>query len=278
MPHPSLQYLCGAHTPENQIAAANVFVALFDLTLVLDTFLEQLYLVDKRTPTYDSQNKSLSLVLDDWVGKLNTDARRVIIRGTRLEIPGAPNLLLAYLTLKLLLRRIEFSTETNSAYNKSSPTLNFRLVQVRRAAEEIVLFVQDLDEEHLGGFWLPISAFAFTSTTAFLLRCALDAENEGIANGNIRGSAIRRSHIHQSPSLHLAHDLITALRHHQDCFGWDIADICLAQYADVIEKLITPLPTESHFDACEEAAQNIMADASFIDALFPDIWNTLQEL
>ena len=280
VPHPSLEHL---NASEHQISASKIFIALYSLTLVLNAFLEQLYLVNKQHSMKHNQRQNLGLVLDEWVENLDVDVRRVIIRGSRLETPGAPNLLLAYLTLKLLLRRMELNFEKESANSDDPQALSHRLVQVRRAAEEIVLLVQDLNEGHLGDFWLPISAFAFTSTTAFLLRCALDAENnrdvtsttghEPAASGNGGG-------LWQSPSIRLAHDLIVALRRHQERFGWDIADICLAQYADVVENLVNPLPPrELHTDdgtGSSGVAHPFVPDASFIDALFPSIWNTLQ--
>ena len=282
VPHPSLEHLCSVNAPERQTSAAKIFIALFNLTWVLNTFLEQLYWVDKRHSVGHNQRQNLGRVLDEWVENLDVDVRRVVIRGTRLETPGAPNLLLAYLTLKLLLRRMELNLEKECGNNNDPQALSHCLVQVRRAAEEIVLLVQDLDEGHLGDFWLPISAFAFTSTTAFLLRCALDAENHrdgiGIA-GHEPAASGDGGGLWQSPSIRLAHDLIVALRRHQERFGWDIGDICLAQYADVIENLVNRSSREQHADdgtGSGGMAQPFVPDASFIDALFPNIWNTLQ--
>lgn len=108
-----------------------------------------------------------------------------------------------------------------------------RYIQIRRTAEEIVVLVKELEEEQLEDFWLPVNAFAFPSTVTFLLRCTLETEKSP--------SAIAKSNFFK-----LAQDLIMALRRHRESSGWDLGDICLAQQAEIVEKLASRVQDESN--------------------------------
>jgi hypothetical protein len=92
--------------------------------------------------------------------------------------------------------------------------------QAQRAAEEIVHLVEELDESYFCGFWIPVHAFSLTSATTFLLR-------SGLLRRNLNGNA----------PLKLAKDMISTLRSHRDNFNWDLADNCLANCSDLVEKI-----------------------------------------
>ncbi|KAL9942813.1 hypothetical protein ACHAO5_007564 [Verticillium nonalfalfae] len=53
-----------------------------------------------------------------------------------------------------------------------------RYSEVRHTAEEIVSLVQELEDTQLGDFWLPVAAFTFSHTVTFLIRCALETEDD----------------------------------------------------------------------------------------------------
>ncbi|KAI1490243.1 fungal-specific transcription factor domain-containing protein [Biscogniauxia mediterranea] len=212
------------------------FIALSGLTDVLDHYLQYLYRLKRDT---NSSVRNLEFRLNQWAESLEGGARWAITRGTQLYLPGAADLRLAYLSY----------------------------IHVRRAAEDIVLLVRELQEQQLGDLWLPTSAFAFPSTVTFLLRCALETENSPA------GLAV-------SMSLRLASALISALRQHQESSSWDLGDICLAQHAEIVEKLMMPSSSSSHAEEntpLDLGSQDaIIQDVSFVDELFPSLWDTFR--
>ncbi|KAI1632651.1 fungal-specific transcription factor domain-containing protein [Biscogniauxia mediterranea] len=245
--------------------AISIFIALSGLTDVLDHYLQYLYR-SKRDAS--SSIRNLEFRLNQWVESLEGGARWVITRGTQLNLPGAANLRLTYLSLQLLTHRIRLEDDRSKG-DVHADSLATRYIHVRRTAEDIVLLVKELQDQQLGDFWLPTSAFTFPSTVTFLLRCALETENSpaGLA---------------ESMSLRLASDLISALRQHQESSSWDLGDICLAQHAEIVEKLMTPSSSSSSTHAEENtplglgSQDAIIQDVSFVDELFPSLWDTFR--
>jgi hypothetical protein len=162
-----------------------------------------------------------------------------------------------------LLQRIELEAEKRIRDAGDSRLLN-RYMQARRTAEDILILTQELQKEHLADFFLPSIAFAFSTTVSFLLRCALETENS-------------TSGLVQSSSLKIASDLLSALRSHKEKYSWDLGDICLAQHTEVVEKLLAMTPPE---DSSTEEPLDLsnfgMPDSSFLDQLFPSLWDPLQ--
>lgn len=206
----------------------------------------------------------LELALNTWVESLTGVVRFIIIRGTHLDVPGASNLRLSYLTTRLLLQRIELESD-KQLYDTNDQRLSNRYIQARRTAEEILMMTQDFKPEHLGDFWLSTHAFSYPSTVNFLLRCGLETENSP-------------AELVQSPSFRIAHEMINTLRMLQEKYSWDLADICLAQHAEIIDKILASVSSHDSqgtggvFDSHEF----IMPDASMIDQLFPSLWDPLQ--
>ncbi|KAB8230436.1 fungal specific transcription factor domain-containing protein [Aspergillus alliaceus] len=219
VPFPTMDDLCSPSASYSQLAAASIFISLTTLTEVLGRYLEHVYKVSKSTfcPP-ETSAVDLERLLTDWEESLSDDSRRVILRGTHLSSPGAANFRLAYLAVKLLLRRIQLDLNAGITQVGDVTTSPF-YTQAQRAAEEIVHLVEELDESHLRGFWIPVHAFSLTSATTFLLR-----------------SGLRRNSSSNAP-LKLAKDMISMLRSHNDKFGWDLADNCLASCSDLVEKL-----------------------------------------
>ncbi|KAI0880215.1 fungal-specific transcription factor domain-containing protein [Annulohypoxylon maeteangense] len=243
VPQPKMEYQLNKSDSPRRLGAMGIFVALSRLTNILDYYLQYLYQVDKDADTLVT---NLELRLNRWVESLEDGARQVITRGASLHIPGAPNLRLAYLSIQLLTHRIRMEN-TRSRTEVDEDDLANQYIQIRRTAENILCLVQELQEEHLGDFWLPISAFTFPSTVTFLLRCALETGKSP-------------KDLAESSSFKLARDLVTALRRHRDNSGWDLGDICLAQHAEVIEKLASPV----------QAVEDSASITSFGDLMIPD--------
>ncbi|ROT42063.1 hypothetical protein SODALDRAFT_269195 [Sodiomyces alkalinus F11] len=250
VPSPTHEYL--STSKESQGAEA-VFISVVGLSEVLEGFLDYVYLLPGGSAC--SSVSELELSLDRWIDSLAGDVRKIIIRGTHLGVHGASNLRLAYLSIRLLLRRIELNNHKQST-DSDPEKLSCRYVQVRRTAEDIVLLVQELDARQLGDFWLPMSAFTFSHTATLLIRCALETEEMPAA-------------LAKSPSLLLASELLKALRSHQRQHGWDLGDICLAQHSDVVDKLLTPDPSEDPLaNPFPELQCDFMPDFPFMDDFF----------
>lgn len=238
---------------------ASIFIALVRLTDVLGQHLQHVYAIGQNKP---SNIANLELALNNWVESLTRSCRLIVIRGSRLEVPGAANLRLAYLTTRLLLQRMELETDKRMSVYHEERITN-RYMQARHTAEEILLLLQELQIEQLGGFWLPVAAFAFPATVSFLLRCALETENS-------------LASLAQSNSFRIARDLVTTLRSLQKRYEWDLADICLAQHSEIVDRILADVATFEGGGNTMDGQEFVMPDASILDQYFPSLWDPLQ--
>ncbi|OAX80324.1 hypothetical protein ACJ72_05344 [Emergomyces africanus] len=250
VPIPTAEDLCPRGSSPTLVAATSVFISLVTLTEVLGRYLEYIYHVVKGSPDpFEASTIDPELLLGEWEETLSDDIRKSVMRGTRLDAPGAANLRLSYLAVKLLLRRIQLDRDRGPLPAEDASDCPFYL-RAQRAAENIVHFVQELDESHCHGFWIPANAFTLTSATSFLLRSALRSRN---SSGN-------------NTPLKLARDMIAALQRHKKDFSWDLSDSCLESCSDMLEKIETginnPGPALPNF---EEYAY---VDMSVLDGLF----------
>jgi hypothetical protein len=260
VPLPTLEHLCDATSTEQQVAAAHVFIALVRLTDVLDQHLQQVYEIG-RDRSLDTIN--LELALNSWVEGLAGSCRLAVIRGSSLDTPGAPNLRLAYLTTRLLLQRLQLEAE-KQMYGSQDKRLRNRYMQARRTAEEILLMLQELQVEQLSGFWLPVTAFAFPATVSFLLRCALETESS-------------LADLAQSRPFQTARDIMTTLGSYQKQYDWDLADICLAQHTEIMDRILAGVAMhEDKSGYAMETQDFVMPDVSILDHYFPSLWDPLQ--
>ncbi|RSL61821.1 hypothetical protein CEP51_013575 [Fusarium floridanum] len=260
VPSPTIENLCEKGSSAEKVLKASIYVALVGLTDVLDLHLTHIYQLRKTDELGDVTH--LELALNNWIDSMNDRIRRVIIRGTNLDIPGAPNLRLAYLTVRLLLQRIELEAEKRISNAGDGRLLNCYM-EARRTSEEMLILTQELQPEHLADFWLPSSAFSFPAAVSFLLRCALETENSP-------------SGLSQSNSLNIASDLLAALRSHKEKHSWDLGDICLAQHTEVVDKLLAMVPEDPGQDGNSDFSEFSMLDPSFIDQFLPSLWDPLQ--
>ena len=231
VPVPTAEDLYSPGASLDQIFAASCFVALITLTDVLGHCLEHVYHLGKDfSKKPEASPFGLENLLTNWEDSLSDSLRRLVIRGTGLVGPGAANLRLAYLSVKLLIRRSQLDLDRVSLQIADVDSLYY--IQARRVSEEIVDFVRELDETHCRDFWIPLNAYSLTSATTFLVRSALTSR------GLVR-----------NPSLQLARAMIDALRSHRRNYAWDLADNCLSNCSDLVEKIET---------AYKESSSNIM--------------------
>ncbi|KAJ9483219.1 hypothetical protein VN97_g10193 [Penicillium thymicola] len=252
VPFPSVDDLCSTGASTYQRAAASIFVALTTLTDVLARYLEHVYCISKHASYAEMSAMDLEQVLSDWEESLADDVRRLVIRGTNLDVPGAANFRLAYLAVKLLLRRIQLDLSNGSAQMEESTPSPLHM-HAQRSAEDITHLIQELDETQLQGFWIPVHAFSITSATMFLLR-----------------SGLRMKENNRNTPLHVAKDMINTLQTHRQRFDWDIADNCLAHCSDLVEKLgIDNLQTEYDLSASgfPDLTENDNIDPSVLEDL-----------
>lgn len=253
VPFPTVNDLCAESASPDHRAAASVFVALATLTEVLACYLEHVYSVAK-----DSSHSGEPLAIEleqtfgEWEESLSDDIRQFVLRGTNLDVPGSANFRLAYLAVKLLLRRIQLDL-TKRAMDVEDDTSPFYL-HAQRAAEEIVLLVQELDETQLRGFWIPVHAFSLTSATMFLLRSGLRWKNQ-----------------HRNRPLRIARDMAKTLQAHRRNFDWDLADYCLDHCGDLIEKIsMTEGDGDVSLNGIPDFSDNRDIDAFVLGELFFD--------
>ena len=246
--------LCARGTSPSQHAAASIFIALTTLTEVLGRYLEHIYAVSDTSQSPGLSGADLERLLSEWEDSLTDDIRRLVLRGNNLDAPGAANFRLAYLAVKLLLRRIQLDLE-KSMMRTEDDTAAPSFIRAQRAAEEVVHLVQELNESHLCGFWMPVQAFSLTSATTLLLRIGIRTKNSS----------------HNAP-LRMAREMITALQSHRQNYNWDLADHCLDNCSDLVAR-IESLEPETDFSTqiFPEFQGNLDIDPSILEDLFTGI-------
>ncbi|KAL4782177.1 fungal-specific transcription factor domain-containing protein [Aspergillus varians] len=220
VPLPTVEDICSNPATSCQSAAASVFVALVTLTDVLARYLEHVYSVSREvSQSNDLSEMDLEEILRKWEESLSDDVRHLVLRGIRLDIPGAANFRLAYLAVKLLLRRIQLNMSKRSLQVDDDIVSPF-YTHAQRAAEEIVYLVQELDETQFRGFWIPVHAFSLTSATMFLLRSGLRMRNES-----------------RNMPLKIARDMVNTLQARRRNFNWDLADNCVTNCGEILDRI-----------------------------------------
>jgi hypothetical protein len=229
----------------------------------MSEYLEHVYKVSVHVP-YPPERSAIELegLLTDWEESLTGDIRRMVLHGTDFDAPGAANFRLAYLAVKLLLRRLQLDVDKNNS-GIIDDTDSHYYKQAQRAAEEIVHLVQELDESHLRGFWLPVNSFSLTSATTFLLR-----------------SGLRKGGLNNHMFLDIAKDMIDRLRSHSESFCWDLADNCLASCSDLVDKISSTSTQDVFFDSTVSNffQEHLDFNQSFLNDFmvdFPEITPTL---
>ncbi|CAG9996352.1 unnamed protein product [Clonostachys byssicola] len=236
-----------------------VFEALASLTEALGPYLEQLYSVRTR-PHSRFDRIGYTLNLNSWIDTLSGKVRTIIIRGTDLDVPGAANLRLCFLAAKFFSRRVDLNTEMGGTV--IDQISDDKLFELRGIVEEIVVFLHELTPKQLGDFWLPTVAFVFSSTITFLVRLAVQVEC------NTSGPS-------QGISLSLAKDMVASLRSYKEEYGWELGDICVNQYGELVENLFAQQSAGLPDGGWVDATPGAISDPAFLESLFTDQWDPI---
>lgn len=204
-------------TPRNK--PAECFILLCALTEVLGDILPPLY--DRRCRPATETNKllrRLEIDLDEWEESL---PRWAANQSNSALVSGLSSLRLEFLSVKMLVCRIGFHSATHSSEQCLPEVRAYHHAMLRESAKAIITFLTSLTEQNLNEFWMPYSAYHICSATIILLRCAIDASDRETADSCM--SCL--SEVKQW----LTWAYVT---HH-----WDLAEICLAQCAEPIDRL-----------------------------------------
>ncbi|KAL2825172.1 hypothetical protein BDW59DRAFT_74865 [Aspergillus cavernicola] len=195
------------------------FSRLCSLTLILGDILPLAYNLTIDQQEIWKQIRHLEFELDRWDDRLPDGARAQ--DGDDRRVPGCSSLRLGYLTVRLLLKRIALHVATVSPDADGNDNVAYHLGHLRRSAQEIVNYICALSKAQLQEFWLPYTAHHLILAVIILLRCTV--ESEPLVADKCRSDLDR-----------LWTKLQTAAKE-----GWDLANICIAQCAESVSKILT---------------------------------------
>ncbi|KAF7861872.1 hypothetical protein EAF04_007754 [Stromatinia cepivora] len=203
----------------SRIRPAECFILLCALTEVLGDILPLLY--DRRCrPVTETKKllRRLEIGLDEWEESLPQWAAN---QSDATLVSGLSSLRLEFLSAKMLVCRIGFHSATHSPEQCLAEVRAYHHSMLRESAKAVTTFLTSLTEQNLNEFWMPYSAYHICSATIILLCCAIDTSDRETADS----CKSILSEVKQW--LSWAH-----VTHH-----WDLAEICLAQCAEPIDRL-----------------------------------------
>ncbi|KAL3462237.1 fungal-specific transcription factor domain-containing protein [Aspergillus heterothallicus] len=204
-----------------RVQGGHSFVALCSLTAILGQILPLIYALEIQP--LESSFRTLrrhETTLNDWEECLPPWLRPTSPTFER-RAAGALNLQLSFLSVKLCLARMALLEIHRSSEATAEEDKLYYRSRCRRAARAVIDFTTTLSEHEVDAFWLPYTAYHFTSAATLTLRCALEAENADTARECVAS----------------AKSLIDFLRRMKDELNWDLADICLGQCEAVVDRL-----------------------------------------
>lgn len=244
--------------PDGTVA---IFCALSDLTSLLHKVLTFVYDVHRERVSSDLDTEE---TLSEWIHSLDENLREIVLHGLSLHVPGAGNLRLSYLFIQLVLRRIALEAERHTPEPRDA-LLRSLQSQCHSTSENILQFTRLLQHQQLTGFWLSASTFIYPTAMSFLLRCALDTN--GVASQAMR----ERSRVN-------AKDLLDVLECHKNTSSWDVGDLCLVQYKEIVESISSSgVPSEQQSNDVIDSDMLMMdfltVDTAYLDQFFPGLWD-----
>ncbi|KAF4958736.1 hypothetical protein FSARC_10927 [Fusarium sarcochroum] len=256
LPLPNLTLLSVSEPSEQQ--KAEVYAALASLTEVLYYYLEEIHQL--LSPTVSSSTP-LDNRARSWPETITGRIRRIVLRGLDMDTPGAANLRLAFLSIQFLHYRISLERSRCDDGEASSNRVKEIYIQTRRAAEDIVVFLEELSLVQLQDFWMPELASTLCFVMAFLIRATIEWEVVYAESTEIG-------------ALNLARTLIQTLRTHKQNGSWDIGYSCLEQYSELLEWLILQDASTGVSDVNFDTLDAFITDGGLQDALlFPMIFD-----
>ncbi|KAL4870092.1 hypothetical protein BDV12DRAFT_207991 [Aspergillus spectabilis] len=221
------------HSGNRRIAYV-CFSRLCRLTLILGDILPLAFNLTIDQQHIWKQIRRLESDLDVWDDCLPDEARPQ--SGDERKIPGCSSLRLGYLSIRLLMKRIELHAATVSQDADRKENIAYYLGQLRRSAQEIVGYICTLTKAQLHEFWIPYTAHHLILTVIILLRCTVESPEPFVAD-KCRADLDR-----------FWTKLQTAAKD-----GWDLANICITQCAESVSKILamSASSTATAIDAIE---------------------------
>ncbi|PGH02158.1 hypothetical protein AJ79_07704 [Helicocarpus griseus UAMH5409] len=224
--------------------SAECYIALCQLTENLGDLLPLIYGLQSKPRNETSKVlRRLRTNLDIW-----EDSLPGWLRCSPAEAPvpvsGSSSLYLAFLTLKMLICRVELQEVNNSDYPSNPEGRQYFQTECRRAAEEVVQFMTSLRRVNFEEFWLPYSAYHLTSTATLLVRCALETSDPTIARSCLSKVDVLRDALYKARVE----------------YDWDLADMCI----DHCERILAKQPGVFPDDAPGGQQTNQTPDISAI--------------
>jgi hypothetical protein len=159
-------------------------------------------------------------------------------------VNGNSNLWFAYLSIKLMIRRLAFKATIKETAH-SSEGRQYRLSELRETCCEVIDFTTALTEAQLQEFWLPYTSYLLVTAATILLRCTVEC-------GDI---VTKRSCITKLIGFR------DRLRRASDESGWDLADFCLERCDEPIQKFADALLSSQQIHTGTNEAQAIIPQA-----------------
>ena len=266
VPAPAKDLLVDMRTePLEREKAAEVYIALCSLTDIIGDLLPSIYCLRPRSGENAIRKVAdVESCLHRW-----TQARPAWMNlfdfVQRPSIPGYTNLQLSNLAVRMLLSQIAWHQARDSHTDDSLSCL----MRCKSTAEDVVDFASSLQPYELSGFWIPHNAHHFTSATALLLRCGLQARDIDVT-----------MQCHAS-----ARRLVESLRSFQSQHRWDLADAVLPHNEDLLNRVNGSFASRNNArtdtrpaaaievnDIDEENATVDDLDDSVLKELFPDLF------
>ncbi|TGO72301.1 hypothetical protein BELL_0470g00080 [Botrytis elliptica] len=214
VPLPTLEgLLTESNHQTSRVRPAECFILLCTLTEVLGDILPLLY--DRRCRPITETNKLLRQLetnLDEWEESLPQWATS---KSNAEKVSGLSSLRLGFLSVKMLLCQFNAFSRAMSKRSQNIPPSN--ATRVRKSDNNLPLFSNRTESPRI----LDAIAYHICSATIILLRCAIDTTDIETAE------SCKSSLSEVKQWLDWAH---TSHR-------WDLAEICLAQCAEPIERL-----------------------------------------
>ncbi|KAJ6493925.1 hypothetical protein C8R47DRAFT_1117814 [Mycena vitilis] len=215
--------------PLPPIEAANdfSFVALCELTVILDRIIRHLHIVRASHRPNDTREvlttiSKFGLELDTWKHRL--DAMGQSLNGY--FAPGFRSLQLSYLAVALLLVRSVLDLDLPLAAAQSAYD------SALRVTEEVVMFTSSLTPDDLRGYFTTYSAFHFSTCLILLVRLVLQAD----LSDQSEGAAWQRI-------LHQLRIFISALSNAKKSVpSFELGDLALARARHLIPLLAKNIP------------------------------------
>ncbi|KAJ7452081.1 hypothetical protein B0H11DRAFT_2068066 [Mycena galericulata] len=213
--------------PPLEVTNDFTFVALCELTIILDRILRQLHVV--RPSCRSDDTRETMTTISKFGAELDTWKRRLDSMGHSLNgylIPGFRSLQLSYLAVALLLVRCVLDLELPLAAARSAYD------SALKVTEEVVAFTASLTSEDLQGYFTTYSAFHFSTCLILLVRLVLQADLSDQSDG----AAWQRI-------LHQLRIFISALSSAKKSVpSFELGDLALARARHLIPLLAKNIP------------------------------------